>query len=207
MRILFLSIPNLAVLWSDLGTLAAWWGPVAVVVVVLAFLAIRFFRRKRDASRHLQPDLFVDVSQLDASGPPATGPRAEFYGLPVRLAVVVIAPAGRNSELPAPELLPGLLDRLDPGLSAVVASHHPLVCRWPMQLSTQGFAQRFFNQVALPGERGKGTPWCSIAGKLQVGDRLFLVGIVCCAQQPNGLGQFVVQHEGQWLDILRIRDV
>jgi hypothetical protein len=59
--------------------------------------------------------------------------------------------------------------------------------------------------VALPGDRGKGTPWCSIAGRLQVGDRLFLIGLVCCAHQPNALSQFVVQHEGQWLDILRIR--
>jgi hypothetical protein len=206
MRAMFLSIANPTIFWSDMGTRAAWWGLVAAAVVVLAFLAFRLLRRQRETGRYPPPDLFVDVSQLDASGPPATGPRAEFYGLPVRLAVVVIAPAGRNSELPSPEVLPGLLDRLDPGLSAVVASHRPLICRWPVQLSSQGFAQRFFNQVGLPGERGKGTPWCSIAGKLQVGDRLFLVGIVCCAQQPNGLGQFVVHHEGQWLDILRIRD-
>jgi hypothetical protein len=122
------------------------------------------------------------------------------------LAVVVVAPAGRQGELPPPEVLPGLIDRLVPGLSSVIASHRPLICRWPAQLSTQGFAQRFLNQVALPGDHGKGTPWCSIAGKLKVGDRLFLVGIVCCAHQPNGLSQVVVQHEGQWLDILRIRD-
>ena len=162
--------------------------------------------RSRRVRRQPEPDLFVDVGQLDAAGPPPQGPRLEFYGTPVRLAVVVVAPAGRHGELPPAGVLPSLMDRLVPGLPNVVAVHRPMICRWPAQLSTQGFAQSFFNQVALPGDRGKGTPWCSIAGKLQVGDRLFLVGLVCCANQSNGLSQVVVQHEGQWLDILRIRD-
>ena len=81
-----------------------------------------------------------------------------------------------------------------------------MICRWPSQLSSQGFAQSFFNHLALPGNRGKGTPWCSIAGRLQLGDRAFLVGLVCTSGSPNGLGQVVVRHEGQWLDILRIRE-
>ncbi|MHB8970744.1 MAG: hypothetical protein ACYC3X_07485 [Pirellulaceae bacterium] len=191
---------------GELWIIPAWWGIEAAAVVLLVLLAFRILRRNRQVDRQPIPDLFVDVSELDASGPPASGPRAEFYGLPVRLAVVVVAPGGRQGELPPPEVLPGLIDRLVPGLSSVIASHRPLICRWPVQLSTQGFSQRFLNLMALPGDHGKGTPWCSISGKLKVGDRLFLIGIVCCAQQPNGLGQVVVQHEGQWLDILRIRD-
>ncbi|MHB8862789.1 MAG: hypothetical protein ACYC6N_10310 [Pirellulaceae bacterium] len=190
-----------------LGTSSVGWAvAAAIILLLLLFVAIRILRRKRDADRQPLPDLFVDVGRLDSSGPPAAGPRAEFYGLPVRLAVVVLAPAGRQGELPPAEVLPGLMDRLVPGLSGILASHNPMMCRWPAQLSSQGFAQRFFNQVALPGDRGKGTPWCSIAGRLKVGDRLFLIGMLCCAHQPNGLSQVVVHHEGQWLDILRIRD-
>ncbi len=189
-------------------SLPAWWMGVAAaaVVIVVALLLVRWLRTSRKVRRQPESDLFVDVGQLDAAGPPQQGPRLEFYGTPVRLAVVVVAPAGRHGELPPAGVLPSLMDRLVPGLPNVVAVHRPMICRWPAQLSTQGFAQSFFNQVALPGDRGKGTPWCSIAGKLQVGDRLFLVGLVCCANQSNGLSQVVVQYEGQWLDILRIRD-
>jgi hypothetical protein len=178
----------------------------AAVALLVAVVCARWLRKGRKVRWQPEPELFVDVGQLDASGPPPQGPRVEFYGTPVRLAVVVIAPAGRQGELPPPGVLPNVMDRLVPGLPRVVASHRPMICRWPAQLSTQGFAQSFFNHVALPGDRGKGTPWCSIAGKLQVGDRVFLIGLVCCANQPNALSQFVVQHEGQWLDILRIRD-
>ena len=92
----------------------------------------------------------------------------------MRLAVVVVAPGGRDGELPPPEVLPGLMERLIPDMTNVIATHQPMICRWPAQLSSQGFAQSFFNQVALPGSRGKGTPWCSITGKLQVGERSFL---------------------------------
>jgi hypothetical protein len=179
----------------------------AMTVVVAAVALVALMRGRRRIAAPPEPDLFLDVRQLDATGPPPQGARLEFYGTPVRLAVVVVAPAGRQGELPPAGVLPTLLDRLIPGLPRVVADHRPLICRWPTQLSTQGFAQSFFNHVTLPGDRGKGTPWCSIAGRLQVGDRLFLVGLVCCASQPTGLGQFVVQHEGQWLDILRIRDL
>jgi len=176
------------------------------VALLVVLIVVRYMRARRRVLGLPEPDLFVDVGLLDASGPPPQGPRLEFYGTQVRLAVVVVAPAGRQGELPPAGILPTLMDRLVPGLPHVVASHRPMICRWPAQLSTQGFAQSFFNHVALPGDRGKGTPWCSIAGKLQVGDRLFLIGLVCCANQPSGLSQFVVQHEGQWLDILRIRD-
>ncbi len=93
-----------------------------------------------------------------------------------------------------------------PGLTEIVAAHQPLVRRWPEQLSSHGFNQAFFNNLALPGSRGKGTPWCSLAGKLMVGDRQFLVGMVCSSGNPNSLGQMVVEHEGQWLNALRVRE-
>jgi hypothetical protein len=99
------------------------------------------------------------------------------------------------------------MEQLVPGMSSVLAHHQPLICRWPAQLSSTGFAQSFFNHVALPGARGRGTPWCSLAGKLAVGDRVFLVGLVFCAATSNSLSQMTVEHEGQWLDVLRIRSV
>ena len=181
---------------------------VAGGVLTLLVLSTMLIRRWRRGARHREPpepELAIDISKLDPQGPPAELPRLEFYGMPVRLAALVIAPAGRQGELPAPALLPALLERMVPGIAAVIALHQPLIRRWPPQLSSQGFVQSFFNNVALPGSRGKGTPWCGAAGRLQIGERTFVVGMIFAADRPNGLGQFTVQHESQWLDMLRIR--
>jgi hypothetical protein len=128
----------------------------------------------------------------------------EFYGTPVRLAVLVLAPAGRNNATPTDAELPELIDSLVPGLWAVVQTHGPLVRCWPFQLSTQGFTHSFFNHVRLPGDRGKGTPWSAVAGRFEVGDRQLLAGLVCVADRPNSLSQMTVAHVGQWLDVLRV---
>ncbi len=179
-------------------------GGILLLLVVMTML-VRWWRHGTGPRAETQLDLTIGVGQLDAHGPPAGLPRLEFYGVPVRLAVLVIAPAGRQGELPPPDLLPALLERLVPGIANVIALHKPIIRRWPVQLSAQGFVQSFFNNAGLPGERGKGTPWCAAAGRLQIGQRTFLVGMIFAAEQPNGLGQFTIEHEGQWVDMLRIR--
>ncbi len=191
--------------WQELNPMWLAAGGILLVAILL-FGLWKWLRRKRRSPQRPAPELLVDVGSLDDSGPPPDGPRLEFYGTAVRLAVLVVAPGGRDGELPPPEVLPGLLERLVPGMTNVIACHQPRICRWPAQLSSHGFAQAFFNQVALPGSRGKGTPWCSIAGKLSVGERSFLIGLLFRAGTINSLSQIIVQHEGQWLDILRIRD-
>ena len=94
-----------------------------------------------------------------------------------------------------------MIDSLVPGLWAVVQAHGPLVRCWPFQLSTQGFTNSFFNNVQLPGDRGKGTPWSAVAGRFEVGTRQLLAGLVCVADRPNSLSQMTVAHVGQWLDV------
>ena len=189
--------------WQDLNPIWLAVGGIGFGALLL-FVFWYWLRRSRRPQLLPTPEILIDVSSLDRSGPPADAPRLEFYGTAVRLAVVVVAPGGRDGELPPAELLPGLMERLIPNMTTVIAAHQPMICRWPAQLSSQGFAQSFFNQVALPGSRGKGTPWCSITGKLKVGERSFLIGLVLCANTINSLSQLVVQHEGQWHDILRI---
>jgi hypothetical protein len=147
------------------------------------------------------------VASLPAHGPPEGGLRLEFYGTPVRLAVLVLAPAGRNNPIPAESDLPAVLDNLLPGFTAIVATHRPLIHLWPCQLSTQGFPNSFFNNVRLPGDRGKGTPWCAAAGRFEAGDQQLLAGLVCVADRPNSLSQMTIVHSGQWMDVLRAKEV
>lgn len=194
--------------WQVLDQLSsqALIGGIAIVAgLLLILLAVLLFRRRAVTVEPPAPDLHIDLATLPAHGPDPEGPWLEVYGLPVRLAVLVLAPAGRNSPTPDEAELPELFDSLVPGLGEIIQAHSPLVRCWPFQLSTQGFAHAFFNNVQLPGERGKGTPWCAVAGRFDQGERQFLAGLVCVADRPNSLSQVTVAHVGQWLDVLRIR--
>ena len=182
-------------------------GVALVFVVLLVVLLVLVLRGGTRRTAPAEIDLRINLQELPAGGPPATGPRLEFYGTPVRLAVLVLAPAGRNNPLPAERDLPAVLDDLLPGLLAVVAGHRPLIRFWPYQLSTQGFASSFFSNVRLPGDRGKGTPWCAVAGRFETGSQQFLAGLVCVAGRSNSLSQVTVSHVGQWMDVLRIKNV
>ncbi len=183
---------------------------IASVVLIAAgsivLLIIQRLRQRPASGLRPKEDLGVDISRLDSAGPPDEFPRLEFYGIPVRLSAVVIAPCGRGSQLPPPEVMPGVMERLVPGLTDIVAAHHPTVRRWSEQLSAHGFTLAFFNKLSLPGSGGKGTPWCSIVGRLSLGERQFLIGMVCTSGSPNSLGQVVIEHEGQWLNTLRVRE-
>jgi hypothetical protein len=180
-------------------------GLAALLFVVLPVVLFLLFHRRADRPEPVAPDLQIDLATLPDHGPEPDGPRLEFYGTPVRLAVLVLAPAGRNNPTPTDAELPDLIDSLVPGLWAVVQAHGPLVRCWPFQLSTQGFTHSFFNNVQLPGDRGKGTPWSAVAGRFEVGDRHLLAGLICVADRPNSLSQVTVAHVGQWLDVLRVR--
>ena len=194
-------------LWFGLPRQAALGGAVcAAAFLLLIFgVVIAIVRRRGRRQEPAAPDLRVDVSKLPAQGPPVEGPRLEFYGIPVRLAVLVLAPAGRGSCVPDGRSFEQALDSLLPGLVEVVKVHRPLVRGWPFQLSTQGFVHSFFGNVALPGDHGKGTPWCAAAGRFQAGDQQLLAGLVCVADKPNALSQVTIQQLGQWLDVLRVK--
>ena len=174
------------------------------LVVLLIVLALIRTRRRVKRAAELRQDLSIDVEAIGYSTPPVDGPRLEIFGTPVRLAILILAPPGRG-QLPAKENLRHAIEYLVPDFSKIVDLHQPIFRSWPNQLSVQGFVQAFFNNIALPGDSGKGTPWCSVAGRYDVGDQQLLVGLVCCAERPNSLGQITVKHEGLWHDVLRVR--
>ncbi len=183
-------------------------GGAALAALVLFLLVILLLALLRSRGRKLEPppvDMRISVGDLPPGGPPEVGPRLEIYGTPVRLAAIVLAPAGRNTQLPSGDALATAIDGLVPELMSVVTAHRPLFRRWPFQLSTQGFTHSFFNNVPLPGEHGKGTPWCCIAGRFQAGDQQLLAGLVCTAGKPNSLAQITIQHAGQWMDVVRVK--
>ena len=180
---------------------------VAIVLCLgaMVFVVRRLLRKRPAAEPDRKHELAIDVARLPIALPPKDGPQLEFYGTPVRLVVMVLAPVGRGGEIPAPAELAMTLENLIPGLQEIVARHEPQVIIWPNQLSSQGFLQAFFNLAALPGDHGRGTPWCSAAGKFEGGGQQYLAGLICCAAGPNSLGEMTVDKPGQWLSVLRVR--
>ena len=188
------------------GVLLVIGAGVAGALVVLVAL-VRWSRARRRRSPVPTVDLSLDVEALPAEGPPPSGPQLTFYSLPVRLAAVVLAPVGLENKLPAEDALAEVVDQLAPGLMEVLVAHQPVFRRWPPQVSTQGFTKAFFSNVALPGDRGRGTAWSSVAGKFEAEGRPYLVGLVCRAERPNSYGQVVVEKLGGWLDVLQARNL
>ena len=88
----------------------------------------------------------------------------------------------------------------------MLTPHGTRIKLWPPQLSVQGFTQAFFAHLPLPGDRGKGTPWCSLAGKFEATGQPWLLGMAVSAAAPNGLSQIVVQQAGDWPRLLEVRD-
>lgn len=180
-------------------------GIAVAVVLVLAIALWSFVGRRQSGELTQDANLSIDVEKLDNKGPLPDGPQLSYYGTQVRLVVLVLAPAGRGTEFPSKENLRDIVDRLVPDLSMVLDWHQPIYRQWPDQLSTKGFSQTLFNNMRLPGDRGKGTPWCGIAGRFEIGEGHLLAGLICRASSPNGLSQIVVEHEGQWNDIMRVQ--
>jgi len=176
----------------------------ALLLVVVVAVVLYVVRRK--SPRLAEAVAPPEPLPLTAEGPPDVGPQLYLHGIRMRAAVVVLAPVGRGSRLPPVEELPDLLDQATPGLARVLTSHAGRVKLWPPQLSVQGFAQAFFVHFRLPGDRGKGTPWCVVAGKFEAGGRPLLLGLALSAAAPNNLSQIVVQHEGEWPRLLEVRE-
>lgn len=187
----------------DASTLVRW--AVIAGAILLALAAFVVLRRLLSRPKQAQPpvDLVIDVASLPAQGPDLRAARLELRGIPVRLAVLVLAPLGRNEPLPLNLDVADFAEHVAPGLGPVAESHGPIVYRWPPQLSWQGFANTFFTNLRLPGDRGKGSPWAAVCGRFDRQGKKYLVGMALCAAAPNGLGCLRIENEGQWGETLR----
>ena len=184
---------------------------VLVVAIVVAGVGAAVLLTRRSIAKGANPgalpnreaDLSIDVAALTTAAPNEHSGLA-FYGAPVRIAVLVVAPTGRG-RLPDAEGIGPLLEHWLPDIQRIASADQPIFQRWPEQLSVQGFQHAFFHHCSLPGSRGKGTVWCSAAGPFLCDDRRYLVGVICRTAQPNSLSEVAVTRDSQWLEILRPR--
>jgi len=177
----------------------------ALAAVVVIYLLWRIFAGRKGEAPKQVPDLAIDVMSLGSHGPPPGAATLEFYNVPVRLAAVVLAPAGRVRQLPPINQLADVFDAIVPGMARVVATHKPLVRRWPAQVSAKGFAHTVFQHCRLPGEGGKGTPWCTTAGVFKIEGQPLMAGLIMRTESTSAHGQEVIDAEERWLACLRVK--
>lgn len=181
------------------------WVIVALVVLIALYIACKVLAGGKRKRPQPVPDLTINVAALGSQGPPAGAPELEFYSVPVRLAAVVLAAAGRVRELPPDEELNKIYEAILPGLAKVVETHRPLVRRWPPQMSAKGFANVVFQHCRLPGDGGKGSPWSTAAGLFKTEGQPLMAALIVRSSQPTSYGQHVIESPDGWLGCLRVK--
>ncbi|MHC2069175.1 hypothetical protein ACYFX5_17015 [Bremerella sp. T1] len=177
---------------------------LVIGLIVVGVVVYLYVLPKKDEPPEVAP-VEIAIDPMLPSGPKSLmGPEVRVYNVPVRIVAIVVAPAGRGHDVLSEETLRGLMESFLPQMMAVVRAHRPDVYRWPGQMSTRGFSQRFFTQANLPGQHGEGTPWTAVAGRFDYQANGYLIGLVCCADEDNPLGQVLVEQKQQWTDIVRI---
>jgi hypothetical protein len=171
-----------------------------IVLMVLGVVLRSLFRRKAKPKAASLEENLATYPPLKPSGGDR---RLLIEGVPVRMRLVAIAPAGKESEVD-PEKLEAYLDKILPGLGDVCRQDKPRVRIWPMQLSYEGFTKHFHRNTLVPEPKGELSPWVVIAGRAKLGKMQIMVGFALQAIKPTTLGRLTVEaHE--WDSRLRIR--
>lgn len=193
--------------FSWLGELAPYGWPIVggagfVAVLVVAFVVarlLRLFRRpakEPDREAHLREDLTTYPPPAAPPGPK----RLTIDGVPVRIRLIVLAPAGQRELNPDDAQM--TLEHIRRGLGEAAVRDQPKVVIWPAQLSQTGFAPKFHRLVWAPIREGQVSPWVLAAGPAKLGKDPVLLGLALLADEPTTLGRIEVQA-GQWYSLLR----
>lgn len=187
-----------------------WWVVIGVTALILLLLiwgiADRLLRRlfrRRVRWGDWNKELDEDLATYPSPAQPPGNQRLTVYHLPVRLRLVVLAPAGTETQVNL-ENVNQFLDQVVPGLAAIAASDRPRVRAWPPQLSQQGFAIAFQRHTRRPEAQGQPSHWLLVAGRVQFGRQSTLLGLALWMDQPTTLNPVVLEPH-QWLDVLRIK--
>lgn len=175
----------------------------ALALLVLILLIYRLTRRPRRIPLSDRSDLYIDVAELaPAEVDYKAYPRLEWMGSPAHLTLIVVAFQGTGGGAMQDAPVRALLERALPGLGPILDAHRTEIRLWDPQVSRRGFEQLFFHVVPLPGDHGRGTPWCSLVCRAEYKDRPLLLGMVLYAPQTPNVTQMSYEHESKlWSDL------
>jgi len=189
-----------------------WWAVFGLAGLLLLLILLGFvgglfrrvFGKRKAAPEDWAKKLREDLSSYPAPPETAGKERLTIYHVPVRIRLVVLAAAGKETEIDVAQA-ESLLNRVIPGLGAIARQDRPRVRIWPPQLSQQGFATAFFRHTVTPHKEGLPSPWVLVAGRSQFNQPALLLGLALWAEEPNNVGRVSLEPH-QWLDVLRIKE-
>jgi hypothetical protein len=184
-----------------------WLGILALLGLLLLFILWKaaggLFRGKRPTKVRRDKGLREDLATIPAAPPHSGDRKLTVEGVPVRLRLVIVAPAGTAYEV-KPDAIPDVLDRVLPGLGDVWERDRPQTRVWPHQLSSEGFANTFHRSTPAPEGQGRPSRWVLVAGRADLGGRQVLIGLGLQAIKPTTVGRKTLKpHE--WATVLRVR--
>lgn len=190
-----------------------WWavlGVAALLVLWVGWALLRrlgraLFGRGPEKKVDWERDFREDLNECPLPVRPPAGRYLTVYHLPVRLRLVVVAPAGTARDVDA-TAVEKLLDRIVPGLGDVTRNDRPRIRVWPPQLSNQGFSSIFQRCMVCPEPEGEPSRWVLVSGRAQAGRQPVLVGLGLWADEANTVGRVSLEQH-QWLDVLRLKTV
>ncbi len=174
---------------------------IAFFLLMFLLAALRFlFGGRKKAAKTL--DLDEKLTEYPEIKKSSGDRQLRAEGTPVRLRLVVIAPAGA-SEVEVDEL-PEIFDKLVLGLGEIFEYDKPRVKVWPRQSSYKGFASFFQARMLTGTEDGEPSRWVLFAGRVKIDKRQFMLGLALQSIKPNSVGRRTIDaHE--WANVLRVR--
>lgn len=175
----------------------------ALALLVLILLIYRLTRRPKRIALSDRSDLYIDVTDFSPEQVDYKAyPRLEWMGSPAHLTLIVVAFQGTGGGAMQDAPVRALLERALPGLGPILDAHKTEIRLWDPQVSRRGFEQLFFHVVPLPGDHGRGTPWCSLVSRVEYKDRPLLLGMVLYSPQTPNVTQMSYEHESKlWSDL------
>lgn len=149
-------------------------------------------------------ELQEDLADYPLPSEPFGDKRLLVKGVPARVRLLVMAPAGKNLDLNATQA-EQLLEWLVPGLGEIGMADDPKIRIWPAQYSFEGFATAFLHHTRSPDAPGKLSTWVLIAGAAKMGKQHIHVGLALWTAKPTSLGRIKLKS-GHWLDLLRVQE-
>ena len=193
--------------------LQEYWPLLIFVPALIILLPIAWYQRRALRALivrpfrpiKLQPKLDEDLGTYP---PPSFGSmrrRLLIEGVPVRLRLVVLAPAGIGETIDQA----GIKDQLNRvlwGLGALVDQDQPQLRVWPPQLSSHGFPAVFHRLVRKPEPDGEPSRWVLVAGVTPPRPRTVLLGLGLWTDEPTPIGRLSMEPR-DWAMALHVQNV
>lgn len=186
-----------------------WWAVLGFIALVILLFVWAFFSKVLGLfSRGPRTERREKLTEHLAEYPPlrsSSGDRRLLVeSVPVRLRLLVVAPAGHADEIDE-DNLDKMLDRILPGLGQIFKADKPRVRVWPVQLSYEGFTKHLHRNTISPEPDGEPSPWVVVAGRAKFGGKQqIMLGMALQAVKPTTVGRLTIDaHE--WATTLRVK--